>query len=96
MTASKSLQRARERSAAKKERRRLRRILRLPEVEQMTGKKESSIYEDIAAGIFPRPIPLGLRAVGWLEDELVDWQQAQIAAREARAAERRAREEELA
>jgi prophage regulatory protein len=95
MSVTNILQRDRSRKAAKRERRRLRRILRLPEVEAITGKKESSIYEDIAAGTFPAPIPLGPRAVGWLEDELIGWQQAQIAARAARAAERRMREEQV-
>jgi prophage regulatory protein len=89
------LQRDRKRKAAKRERRCLRRILRLPEVDAITGKKESSIYEDITAGTFPAPVPIGPRAVGWLEDELIDWQQAQIAARAARVAERRMREEQV-
>jgi prophage regulatory protein len=67
----------------------LRRILRLPEVEAVTGKKRSAIYESVADGTFPAPVPLGPRAVGWLENELIDWQQEQIAARAARSAQRR-------
>ena len=69
--------------------RRLRRIIRLPKVEELTGRKRSAIYEDIAAGTFPAPVPLGPRAVGWLEDEIADWQQRCIALR----AERRLKEE---
>jgi prophage regulatory protein len=64
---------------------RLRRILRLPEVLTVTGKKRSAIYESVANGTFPAPVPLGPRAVGWLENELIDWQQEQIAARAARS-----------
>jgi prophage regulatory protein len=79
----------------KREERRLRRILRIREVEAITGKRESSIYEDIAAGTFPAPVPIGPRAVGWLEDELADWQDQQIAARAARVEQRR-REEQAA
>jgi prophage regulatory protein len=79
----------------KHEPRQLRRILRIRAVEAITGKKESSIYEGVAAGTFPAPVPIGPRAVGWLEDELAEWQEQQIAARAARAEQRR-REEEVA
>jgi prophage regulatory protein len=64
--------------------RRLRRILRLPKVEELTGRKRSAIYEDIAAGTFPAPVPLGPRAVGWLEDEIADWQERCIGMRAER------------
>jgi prophage regulatory protein len=64
--------------------RRLRRIIRLPKVEELTGRKRSAIYEDIAAGSFPAPVPLGPRAVGWLEDEIFDWQEKCIALRDER------------
>jgi prophage regulatory protein len=70
--------------ATKPEGHRLQRILRLGEVIDVTGKPESSIYEGVAEGTFPAPIPLGARAVGWLEDELVEWQARQIARRDAR------------
>jgi prophage regulatory protein len=69
---------------AKGEERHLRRILRLPKVEEITGKRRTAIYEEIAKGTFPAPIPLGLRAVGWLEDELAAWQDEQIAVRAQR------------
>jgi prophage regulatory protein len=68
--------------------RRLRRILRLPEVEQRTGKKHASIYADIAKGLFPAPVPLGPRAVGWLEDEIDDWLEARINERDTGTAVR--------
>jgi prophage regulatory protein len=67
----------------------LRRIIRLPKVEELTGRKRSAIYEGIAAGSFPAPVPLGPRAVGWLEDEIFDWQQRCIALRDERRAEER-------
>ena len=59
----------------------LRRILRLPEVEAVTGKKRSAIYEGVADGTFPAPVPLGPRAVGWLESEIMEWQERIIAER---------------
>jgi len=46
------------------------RVLRRKAVEVKTGHSTSTIYEKMAAGEFPRPIRLGPRAVGWLEDEI--------------------------
>ena len=70
-----------------RERPRLRRILRLREVEQTTGIKRSTIYEGIAAATFPKPIPLAPRCVGWLEDEIAAWVEARIAERAQKAAD---------
>jgi len=64
----------------------LRRFLRLPEVEIATGKKRSGIYQDIDDGTFPAPVPLGPRAVGWLETEIIEWQERRIAERGKHAA----------
>lgn len=55
-------------------------ILRRQEVEQLTGRRRSAIYADMAAGRFPKPIRVGERAVGWLESDIAAWQQARIAA----------------
>ena len=59
-----------------------RRILRLAEVKQRTGRPTSSIYADIAAHTFPGPIPLGAKAVGWLESEVDAWITERIAERD--------------
>jgi prophage regulatory protein len=48
-------------------------VLRLPEVIEITGRKRSTIFADMKAGTFPRPIPLGPRARGWLADEIQEW-----------------------
>ena len=48
-------------------------ILRKKQVEQRTGLCSSSIYNFIAIGTFPKPIPLGVRSVGWLEHEINEW-----------------------
>lgn len=87
MTTSQSLQDDRAsdwRTRQARDERRLRRILRLPKVEELTGRKRSAIYEGIAAGTFPAPVPLGPRAVGWLEDEIADWQERCIGMRAER------------
>jgi prophage regulatory protein len=57
-------------------------ILRRNEVERVTGFPRSTLYDLVARGRFPRPIKLSKRAVGWLEDEIADWQQARIDARD--------------
>lgn len=54
------------------------RILRLPEVSNRTGRGRSTIYEDMAAGTFPKPIKLGSRSVGWVEEEVDAWIAEQI------------------
>lgn len=48
-------------------------ILRLPEVERMSGIKRTAIYERIADGKFPKPVHLGVRSVGWLQSEIQEW-----------------------
>jgi prophage regulatory protein len=45
----------------------------LPAVEARTGLKRSTLYARIAAGTFPKPYKLGLRASGWAEDEVEQW-----------------------
>jgi len=58
------------------------RILRLPQVEAKTGLKHTAIYQRISQGKFPRPIPLGRQARGFVESEVDDWIRAQIAKRD--------------
>jgi prophage regulatory protein len=62
------------------------RILRMPAVEAKTGLKKSAIYERIANRTFPGPIPLDGQAKGFIEHEIDDWIRAQIAERDAGAA----------
>ena len=45
-------------------------FLRLIHVRHRTGLSRSTLYARIAAGKFPKPVPLGGRAVGWLESEV--------------------------
>ena len=48
-------------------------ILRLPAVSARTGLSRSTIYQRVAEGRFPKPVNLGARAVGWLENEIDDY-----------------------
>ena len=65
-------------------------IMRLKDVKARTGLARSTIYQQIKAGIFPKPISLGPRAVGWLESDIEEWISAAVAKRGLRTQERRA------
>lgn len=59
-------------------------ILRRKQVEERTGLSRSTIYLFIQEGTFPKPISLGARAVGWLENEIQEWLAARIEIRNNR------------
>jgi prophage regulatory protein len=46
------------------------RIIRLKEVLDKIGFSRATLYKQIKDGTFPAQIPLGARAVGWLEHEV--------------------------
>ncbi len=55
-------------------------ILRMPAVKAETGhRSHASIYNAIRAGLFTKPVPIGLRSVGWPKDEVVAINTARIA-----------------
>lgn len=54
------------------------RLLRRPEVEKLTGRGRSAIYAGIAAGTFPSPVKIGLRAVAWPESVINRWIEERI------------------
>jgi prophage regulatory protein len=64
------------------------RILKLPEVSRRTGYSRSSLYAKVNKNniqydpMFPRPINLGARSVGWSEAEVEAWLQTRIASRD--------------
>ncbi len=64
------------------------RLLRLPDVIRSTGLARSSIYDAIAAGRFPRPVPLTATARAWRSDEIERWIVDRIAARDAKPQKR--------
>jgi prophage regulatory protein len=63
------------------------RILRLPEVCAVTGLGRSFIYQLQATGSFPLRVKLGVRAVGWLEDEVQRWLSDKVAENRQRKTE---------
>ena len=58
-------------------------IIRLKGVMAKTGLARSTIYAKLAEGVFPEPINLGPRAVGWVEEEIDDWLTTLIEARDS-------------
>jgi prophage regulatory protein len=60
------------------------RLLRLPEVQHLTGLRRSAIYEQMQRGIFPRSIKAGPRAATWSEAAVQAWISKRIDAGAAR------------
>ena len=49
------------------------RILRLPEVLARVSLSRSTVWRLVRADQFPKPVKLGGRAVGWIEEEVDAW-----------------------
>jgi predicted DNA-binding transcriptional regulator AlpA len=64
----------------------LRRVIRKRDLSQFAGLQRTQINALIKQGEFPAPIKLSDsgRAVGWFEDELIQWQQERLAARDTK------------
>ena len=54
-------------------------ILRLPAVKSESGYSRSTVYLRIAQGLWPKPVSLGARAVGWPASEIAAINAARIA-----------------
>lgn len=48
-------------------------ILRRKQVESRTCLSRSSIYKMMSDGRFPKPVSLGARSVGWIENQIDQW-----------------------
>ena len=49
------------------------RLIRLPEVQRITGASRALVYKLMAAGDFPQSVKLGGRAVAWDQGEVEAW-----------------------
>jgi prophage regulatory protein len=58
-------------------------IIRKADLPKYTGLKRTAIDELIGKGLFPRPVRLSERAVGWLGNEIAAWQAERVAERDA-------------
>ena len=47
------------------------RLLRISDVQEMTGLSRASVYKKVAEGLLPRPVRLSARCVRWRESELL-------------------------
>ena len=57
-------------------------FLRIVDVCRVTGLPRATIYEMVSRGKFPAQVRLSPRAVGWIESEILEWQQARIEERD--------------
>jgi prophage regulatory protein len=64
-------------------------ILRKRAVLEKTGLSNSTLYDRISKELFPKPISLGGRAVGWLQTELEAWIAEQVRKSRTHATEAR-------
>jgi prophage regulatory protein len=64
------------------------RILRLPEVCQVTGLKRAMIYRLQQRNSFPQSVKITDHAVGWIDAEVQAWLEQRIAARRGGASEK--------
>lgn len=60
------------------------RLIKLKEVMNLTALSRSCVYSLIAKGQFPQSVPLGMRSVAWVEEEVLTWIAKRIAARDAK------------
>jgi prophage regulatory protein len=51
-------------------------VIRLPQVRQRTCRARATIYKDISLQVFPGPLSLGPRSVGWKNSEISAWLKA--------------------
>ena len=51
---------------------------RMPAVNRLSGRSRAWIYRAIQSGDFPKPVRLGLRAVGWRDSDIRAWQDGLI------------------
>ena len=58
-------------------------FLRKRQVADLVGYHPVHIMRLAKAGKFPKPVKLGPGAVGFVEDEVTEWQNARIAERDA-------------
>jgi prophage regulatory protein len=62
-------------------------LIRLKEVQQRVPYSRATIYRLVQAGAFPGNIPIGGRAVAWLESDVNNWIEQRLRAA-ARSGER--------
>jgi prophage regulatory protein len=54
------------------------RLIRLPQVEHLTGLKRAHIYGLARRGEFPKPVKIGARASAWRQTQVTRWIEERI------------------
>jgi prophage regulatory protein len=54
------------------------RLIRLPQVESLTGLRQAHIYALARRGQFPKPLKIGARASAFRESQVMAWIQDRI------------------
>ena len=54
------------------------RLIRRPMVLERIGLRTTQLYQLVKDNQFPKPVPLGKRAVAWVEAEVDAWIEARI------------------
>ena len=49
------------------------RLMKLTEVLRVCAISRSALYEMVAHGEFPAPVKVGIRAVAWRQDAVLEW-----------------------
>ncbi len=58
------------------------RLVRARDRAHMTGVPRSTCYLRMTQGTFPKPVPIGEKAVAWLESDLIGWMEQQVSKRD--------------
>ena len=53
-------------------------ILRKPAVSDLTGLSAATIQRLINRNLFPRPVLIGLRSVGWRASDIREWMRSRM------------------
>ena len=48
-------------------------IIRLPQVIEKIQVPKSTLYKWMKKGLFPKPVVLGIRSVGWRSSDVTAW-----------------------
>jgi prophage regulatory protein len=56
----------------------LSKILRRKSVLELTGLSKTTMYSEIEAGNFPKPVQLTARSVGWKESDIDEWVRSRL------------------
>ncbi len=64
------------------------RLIRVKEVQYLTGLSRATIYKFMAKRQFPQAVQLGARAIGWEMEEVESWILSRIALRDEKQAKK--------